>query len=64
MSPAPGWGHPGDTPAVPSAPLSPRVPRADHAGIARRDVIDQFQEKVAVTLQSYIEHQHDPGEGR
>ncbi|XP_039578137.1 nuclear receptor subfamily 1 group I member 3 isoform X2 [Passer montanus] len=36
----------------------------DHAGIAQRDVIDQFQEQVALTLQSYIEHQHPPPEGR
>ncbi|XP_066063081.1 nuclear receptor subfamily 1 group I member 3-like isoform X4 [Chamaea fasciata] len=36
----------------------------DHAGIAQRDVIDQFQEKVAVTLQSYIEHQHPRREDR
>nr|XP_054509773.1 nuclear receptor subfamily 1 group I member 3 [Agelaius phoeniceus] len=36
----------------------------DHAGIAQRDVIDQFQEKVALTLKSYIDHQHPPEEGR
>lgn len=36
----------------------------DHAGIAQRDVIDRFQEKVALTLKSYIDHQHPPGEGR
>ncbi|XP_066064768.1 nuclear receptor subfamily 1 group I member 3-like isoform X2 [Chamaea fasciata] len=54
-------GHP----AVPKGPrLSPSVPSPDHAGIAQRDVIDQFQEKVAVTLQSYIEHQHPRREDR
>ncbi|XP_038018091.1 nuclear receptor subfamily 1 group I member 3 isoform X2 [Motacilla alba alba] len=36
----------------------------DHTGIAQRDVIDQFQEKVALTLKSYIDHQHPPEEGR
>ncbi|XP_041265853.1 nuclear receptor subfamily 1 group I member 3-like isoform X2 [Onychostruthus taczanowskii] len=36
----------------------------DHAGIAQRDVIDRFQEEVALTLQSYIEHRHPPPEGR
>uniref|UniRef100_A0A8C3X7C0 Nuclear receptor subfamily 1 group I member 3 n=1 Tax=Cyanoderma ruficeps TaxID=181631 RepID=A0A8C3X7C0_9PASS len=36
----------------------------DHAGIARRDVIDRFQEEVALTLQSYIEHRHPRSEGR
>ncbi|XP_056366213.1 nuclear receptor subfamily 1 group I member 3 isoform X2 [Oenanthe melanoleuca] len=36
----------------------------DHAGIAQRDVIDHFQERVALTLQSYIEHRHPPCEGR
>uniref|UniRef100_A0A8C3NCE8 Nuclear receptor subfamily 1 group I member 3 n=1 Tax=Geospiza parvula TaxID=87175 RepID=A0A8C3NCE8_GEOPR len=36
----------------------------DHAGIAQREVIDQFQEKVALALKSYIDHQHPPEEGR
>ncbi|XP_058677795.1 nuclear receptor subfamily 1 group I member 3 [Ammospiza nelsoni] len=36
----------------------------DHAGIAQREAIDQFQEKVALTLKSYIDHQHPPEEGR
>ncbi|XP_041875932.1 nuclear receptor subfamily 1 group I member 3 isoform X1 [Corvus kubaryi] len=36
----------------------------DHAGIAQRDVIDAFQEKVALTLKSYIDHRHPPPEGR
>ncbi|XP_014118601.1 PREDICTED: nuclear receptor subfamily 1 group I member 3-like, partial [Pseudopodoces humilis] len=33
-------------------------------GIAQRDVIDEFQEKLALTLQSYTEHRHPPREGR
>ncbi|XP_053822984.1 nuclear receptor subfamily 1 group I member 3 [Vidua chalybeata] len=36
----------------------------DHGGIAQRDVIDRFQEQVALTLKSYIDHQHPPHEGR
>ncbi|XP_027652414.2 nuclear receptor subfamily 1 group I member 3 isoform X3 [Falco biarmicus] len=36
----------------------------DHAGITQRDFIDQFQEKVALTLKSYIDHQHPMPEGR
>ncbi|XP_062367232.1 nuclear receptor subfamily 1 group I member 3 [Cinclus cinclus] len=36
----------------------------DNAGIAQRDVVDHFQEKVALTLKSYIDHQHPPCEGR
>ncbi|XP_074422793.1 nuclear receptor subfamily 1 group I member 3 isoform X1 [Larus michahellis] len=36
----------------------------DHAGVAQRDFIDQFQEKVALTLKSYIDHQHPMPEGR
>ncbi|KAM6112592.1 nuclear receptor subfamily 1 group I member 3 [Phoenicopterus ruber ruber] len=36
----------------------------DHAGIAQRDFIDQFQEKVALTLKSYIDHRHPMPEGR
>lgn len=36
----------------------------DNADIAQRDVIDAFQEKVALTLKSYIDHQHPPPEGR
>ncbi|XP_054038891.1 nuclear receptor subfamily 1 group I member 3 isoform X3 [Rissa tridactyla] len=36
----------------------------DHAGIAQRDFIDHFQEKVALTLKSYIDHQHPMPEGR
>ncbi|XP_042640747.1 nuclear receptor subfamily 1 group I member 3-like isoform X2 [Tyto alba] len=36
----------------------------DHADIAQRNVIDQFQEKVALTLKSYIDHQHPMPEGR
>ncbi|XP_058684804.1 nuclear receptor subfamily 1 group I member 2-like isoform X6 [Poecile atricapillus] len=35
----------------------------DH-GVAQREVIDAFQEQLALTLQSYIEHQHPPEEGR
>ncbi|XP_009990859.1 PREDICTED: LOW QUALITY PROTEIN: nuclear receptor subfamily 1 group I member 2-like, partial [Tauraco erythrolophus] len=35
----------------------------DHAGIAQRDFIDQFQEKVALTLKSYIDHRHPMPEG-
>lgn len=60
--------HPRGTrghPCVPKALLmSPQTPSPDHAGIAQRDVIDRFQEKVALTLKSYIDHQHPPGEGR
>ncbi|NWU13511.1 NR1I3 protein, partial [Cephalopterus ornatus] len=33
----------------------------DHADIAQRDLIDQFQEKVALTLKSYIDHRHPEG---
>ncbi|XP_027766949.1 nuclear receptor subfamily 1 group I member 3, partial [Empidonax traillii] len=33
----------------------------DHADIAERDRIDQFQEKVALTLKSYIDHRHPEG---
>ncbi|XP_010565235.1 PREDICTED: nuclear receptor subfamily 1 group I member 3 [Haliaeetus leucocephalus] len=36
----------------------------DHASIAQRDFIDQFQEKVALTLKSYIDHWHPMPEGR
>lgn len=36
----------------------------DHASIAQRDFIDQLQEKVALTLKSYIDHQHPMPEGR
>uniref|UniRef100_A0A8D0FI67 Nuclear receptor subfamily 1 group I member 3 n=1 Tax=Strix occidentalis caurina TaxID=311401 RepID=A0A8D0FI67_STROC len=36
----------------------------DHAGVAQRDVIDQFQEKVALTLKSYIDHRHPLPGGR
>ncbi|KAM6039372.1 nuclear receptor subfamily 1 group I member 3 [Chlamydotis macqueenii] len=36
----------------------------DHAGIAERDFIDRFQEKVALTLKSYIDHRHPMPEGR
>ncbi|XP_017695331.1 PREDICTED: nuclear receptor subfamily 1 group I member 3, partial [Lepidothrix coronata] len=32
-----------------------------HADIAQRDLIDQFQEKVALTLKSYIDHRHPEG---
>ncbi|XP_066842167.1 nuclear receptor subfamily 1 group I member 3 isoform X1 [Anser cygnoides] len=40
----------------------PRSP--DHASVAQRDFIDQLQEKVALTLKSYIDHQHPMPEGR
>ncbi|XP_029882427.1 nuclear receptor subfamily 1 group I member 3 isoform X1 [Aquila chrysaetos chrysaetos] len=36
----------------------------DHASITQRDFIDQFQEKVALTLKSYIDHWHPMPEGR
>ncbi|XP_057273012.1 nuclear receptor subfamily 1 group I member 3 [Pezoporus wallicus] len=36
----------------------------DHASITQHDSIDQFQEKVALTLKSYIDHQHPMPEGR
>ncbi|XP_064331124.1 nuclear receptor subfamily 1 group I member 3 isoform X1 [Phalacrocorax carbo] len=36
----------------------------DHASIAQRDFVDQFQEKVALTLKSYIDHRHPMPEGR
>ncbi|KAM9169254.1 nuclear receptor subfamily 1 group I member 3 [Mergus octosetaceus] len=36
----------------------------DHASVAQRDFIDQLQEKVALTLKSYIDHQHPMPEGR
>ncbi|KAM9515116.1 LOW QUALITY PROTEIN: nuclear receptor subfamily 1 group I member 3 [Guaruba guarouba] len=36
----------------------------DHTSITQHDSIDQFQEKVALTLHSYIHHQHPMPEGR
>ncbi|XP_009995674.1 PREDICTED: nuclear receptor subfamily 1 group I member 3 [Chaetura pelagica] len=36
----------------------------DHASITQHEFIDQFQEKVALTLKSYIDHQHAMPEGR
>ncbi|XP_068778668.1 nuclear receptor subfamily 1 group I member 3 isoform X2 [Struthio camelus] len=36
----------------------------NHAGIAQWEFIDQLQEKVALTLKSYIDHQHPMPEGR
>ncbi|XP_030320912.1 nuclear receptor subfamily 1 group I member 3 isoform X1 [Calypte anna] len=36
----------------------------DHAGITQRKFIDEFQEKVALTLKSYIDHRHPMPEGR
>ncbi|XP_052561447.1 nuclear receptor subfamily 1 group I member 3-like isoform X2 [Tympanuchus pallidicinctus] len=36
----------------------------DHASVTQRDFIDQLQEKVALTLKSYIDHQHPMPEGR
>ncbi|XP_062453616.1 nuclear receptor subfamily 1 group I member 3 [Rhea pennata] len=36
----------------------------DHTGVAQREFIDQLQEKVALTLKSYIDHQHAMPEGR
>ncbi|KFQ96860.1 Nuclear receptor subfamily 1 group I member 2, partial [Nipponia nippon] len=36
----------------------------DHASITQRDFVDQFQEKVALTLKSYIDHRHPMPEGR
>ncbi|XP_075301110.1 nuclear receptor subfamily 1 group I member 3 isoform X2 [Opisthocomus hoazin] len=36
----------------------------DHTSIAQRDFIDAFQEKVALTLKSYIDHWHPMPEGR
>ncbi|KAM9214658.1 nuclear receptor subfamily 1 group I member 3 [Leptosomus discolor] len=67
---SPGRG-PGGLGATAAAPLDPadRHPPAlrppqDHASIAQRDLIDQFQEKVALTLNSYIDHQHPMPEGR
>ncbi|OXB72340.1 UNVERIFIED_CONTAM: hypothetical protein H355_015639 [Colinus virginianus] len=36
----------------------------DHASVTQRDFIDQVQEKVALTLKSYIDHQHPMPEGR
>ncbi|XP_009078966.1 PREDICTED: nuclear receptor subfamily 1 group I member 3, partial [Acanthisitta chloris] len=44
--------------------FSPGEHLTDHAGIAERDLIDQFQEKVALTLKSYIDHEHPMPEGR
>ncbi|KAM6234353.1 LOW QUALITY PROTEIN: nuclear receptor subfamily 1 group I member 3 [Porphyrio hochstetteri] len=37
----------------------------DHASITERDSVDRFQEQVALTLKSYIDHQHPmPRAGR
>lgn len=36
----------------------------DHASVTQRDFIDQLQEKVALTLKSYIDHRHPMPEGR
>nr|XP_021152245.1 nuclear receptor subfamily 1 group I member 3 [Columba livia] len=36
----------------------------DHAGITQRDIVDQFQEKMALTLKSYMDQQHPMPEGR
>ncbi|KAM8986221.1 nuclear receptor subfamily 1 group I member 3 [Ara ararauna] len=36
----------------------------DHTSITQHDSIDQFQEKVALTLHSYIHHRHPMPEGR
>ncbi|OXB55817.1 hypothetical protein ASZ78_007135, partial [Callipepla squamata] len=36
----------------------------DHASVTQRDFIDQVQEKAALTLKSYIDHQHPMPEGR
>ncbi|KAM4644475.1 nuclear receptor subfamily 1 group I member 3 isoform 3-T3 [Amazona ochrocephala] len=36
----------------------------DHSSITQHDFIDQFQEKVALTLKSYIDHRHPMPEGR
>ncbi|XP_010724696.1 nuclear receptor subfamily 1 group I member 3 [Meleagris gallopavo] len=36
----------------------------DHASVTQRDFIDQLQEKAALTLKSYIDHQHPMPEGR
>ncbi|KAM6294244.1 nuclear receptor subfamily 1 group I member 3 [Aegotheles albertisi] len=36
----------------------------DHASVTQHDFIDQFQEKVALTLKSYIDHRHPLPEGR
>ncbi|XP_010185938.1 PREDICTED: nuclear receptor subfamily 1 group I member 3-like [Mesitornis unicolor] len=35
-----------------------------HTSAAQRDFVDRFQEKVALTLKSYIDHQHPMPEGR
>lgn len=49
---------------VPGRQLTaPRRP-PDHASVTQRDFIDQLQEKVALTLKSYIDHQHPMPEGR
>ncbi|XP_069734978.1 nuclear receptor subfamily 1 group I member 3 isoform X1 [Phaenicophaeus curvirostris] len=48
----------------PLGPADARSAPPDHGGITQRDFIDQFQEKVALTLKSYIDHQHPMPEGR
>ena len=53
--------------AVAGGPLSSADARPappDHTSIAQRDFIDAFQEKVALTLKSYIDHWHPMPEGR
>ncbi|XP_068518876.1 nuclear receptor subfamily 1 group I member 3 isoform X1 [Anas acuta] len=65
---SPGGGHggcdPGGLGPLPTPPLSTTPPSPDHASVAQRDFIDQLQEKVALTLKSYIDHQHPMPEGR
>lgn len=48
----------------PHTPPERHPPSPDHASVAQRDFIDQLQEKVALTLKSYIDHQHPMPEGR
>nr|XP_020653074.1 nuclear receptor subfamily 1 group I member 3-like [Pogona vitticeps] len=36
----------------------------DHVTVTQREAIDQIQERIALTLKSYIDHCHPPPEGR
>uniref|UniRef100_A0A8C2SQQ7 Nuclear receptor subfamily 1 group I member 3 n=1 Tax=Coturnix japonica TaxID=93934 RepID=A0A8C2SQQ7_COTJA len=63
FSPGRGYrGQCGAAPLVSSLMAAPRPP--DHASVTQRDFIDQLQEKVALTLKSYIDHRHPMPEGR
>lgn len=62
---SPGVHRGGRSGGVPLATLTVTPPLSpDHAGITQRDIVDQFQEKMALTLKSYMDQQHPMPEGR